>query len=55
MFVQDGEKMGAKSGSTGDEIMAAAIGNYVAKRSRGGTPDFVSSGQKLGSAQLSAF
>ena len=55
VFVQDGEKMGAKSGYTDDEIMAAAIGNYVAKRSRGGTPDFVSTGQKLGSAQLSAF
>ncbi len=55
VFVQTGDKMGAKSGYHDDEIMANVIAwfvvitNYVAK------VDFKSSGVKMGSARLGAF
>jgi hypothetical protein len=55
VFVQDGEKMGAKSGYHDDEVMCAAGGNYIAKRSRGGSPDFAATGEKLASAQMGAY
>jgi hypothetical protein len=54
-FIQNGEKREAKSGYTDDEIMAATIGNYIGKRSRGGMPDFASSGEKIDSAKAGAY
>lgn len=55
VFVQDGERMGAKSGWHDDEVMAAAGDWYLVENSRTGSVEFVSSGQKLGSAMTSAY
>jgi hypothetical protein len=55
VFVQDGEKMGAKVGWHDDEVIAAAGGWYLAGNSRTGSADYISTGEKLGSAQASAY
>lgn len=55
VFVQDGEKMGAKSGYHDDSIMAGAGCWYLVSHGRIGKAGYKSAGQKLGSAQLSGF
>jgi hypothetical protein len=55
VFVQDGERMGAKSGWHDDEVMAAAGDWYLVENSRTGSVEHVSSGEKLGSAMAGAF
>ena len=55
VFVQAGNAMGAKSGYHDDRIMGSAIGWYVLVTSSVGVPDFRSTGEKLGSAQLSGY
>ncbi len=55
VFVQDGNKMGAKSGYHDDEIMGVAIGWFVIETDYVGKASYRSSGQKLGSAQLGGF
>jgi hypothetical protein len=55
VFVQVGNSMEAKSGHHDDRIMGCAIGWYVVCTSSVGTPDFRSTGVKLGSAQLAGY
>lgn len=55
VFVQNGERMEAKSGYHDDEIMTNCIGWYVVVSSQVGTADFKSAGVKLGSARMGAF
>jgi len=55
VFVQDGNKMGAKSGYHDDEIMGVAIGWFVIETDYIGKASYASSGQKLGSARMGAF
>lgn len=55
VFVQDGNKMAAKSGYHDDEVMACAIGWYVIETDQIGAPGHYSAGQKLGSAKMGAF
>jgi hypothetical protein len=55
VFVQDGNKMGAKSGYHDDEIMACAIGWFVIETDYIGKASYQSSGQKLGSAKMKGF
>ncbi|MET0626591.1 MAG: hypothetical protein ABW250_26890 [Pyrinomonadaceae bacterium] len=50
VFVQNGERMEAKSGYHDDEIMTVAIGWYVVVTSYVGTADFKSTGVKQGAA-----
>ena len=55
VFVQDGNKMGAKSGYHDDEIMAVAIGWYVIETDYIGKASFKGGGERLGSARMSSF
>lgn len=55
VFVQDGNKMGAKSGYHDDEIMTCAIAQFVIETDYIGKPSFKSSGQKQGSARMGGF
>lgn len=55
VFVQDGNKMGAKSGYHDDEVMACAIGWFVIETDYIGKASYKSSGQKLGSARMKGF
>lgn len=55
VFVQDGNKMGAKSGYHDDEIMGVAIGWFVIQTDYIGKAGFASSGQKIGSAKMKGF
>lgn len=55
VFVQNGNKMEAKSGFHDDEIMACAMGQFVIETDYIGKASFASSGQKLGSAKLGGF
>ncbi len=55
VFVQNGNKMEAKSGFHDDEIMATAIGWFVIETNFIGTPEFLASGRKLGSATMKSF
>jgi hypothetical protein len=55
VFVQDGNKMAAKAGYHDDEIMGVAIGWFVIATDYVGKASYVSSGQKLGSAQMKGF
>jgi hypothetical protein len=55
VFVQNGNKMEAKSGYHDDEIMAVAIGWYVIETDYIGKASFASSGRKLGSANMGGF
>jgi hypothetical protein len=54
-FVQEGEKLGAKSGKHDDSISSASGCWYLVIHSRTGSPDFLSTGEKLGSAQVGAY
>lgn len=49
-YVQNGEQLGAQSGKHDDSIAAGSGCWYLVEHSRIGKPDFVSTGQKLGSA-----
>jgi hypothetical protein len=55
VFVQNGNKMGAKSGFHDDEIMACAIGWFVIENDYIGKASYKSGGQKLGSAKMGGF
>ncbi|MCP9494272.1 MAG: hypothetical protein MSG64_07440 [Pyrinomonadaceae bacterium MAG19_C2-C3] len=55
VFVQNGERMEAKSGFHDDIIMVNGFTWYVVVSSHVVTVDFVSSGQKLGSARLKGY
>jgi hypothetical protein len=55
VFVQNGERMEAKSGYHDDEIMAVAIGWYVVVTSYVGKIEFKSTGIKQGSALASGY
>ena len=55
VFVQDGNKMGAKSGYHDDEIMMCAIGWFVIETDYIGKASFKSSGVKHGSSQMKGF
>jgi hypothetical protein len=55
VFVQDGERMGAKSGYHDDSVMANAGCRYLVNRSRTGSVSFRSSGQKLPSTGARAY
>lgn len=55
VFVQNGNKMEAKSGFHDDEIMACAIGQFIIETDYIGKASFASSGQKIGSAQMKGF
>lgn len=55
VFVQNGNKMEAKSGFHDDEIMACAIGWFVIETDYIGKASFKSSGQKLGSARMKGY
>lgn len=55
VFVQNGNKMEAKSGFHDDEIMACAIGQFIIETDYVGKASFASSGQKLGSAKMKGF
>jgi hypothetical protein len=55
VFVQNGNKMEAKSGYHDDNIMATALAYYVVETDFVGKPSFASSGQKFGSAKLGGF
>ena len=55
VFVQDGNKMGAKSGFHDDEIMACAIGQFVIETDYVGKASFASRGQKIGAARMKGF
>lgn len=54
-FVQLGNSMGAKSGCHDDTIMANAGCRFLVETSRVGSAGYVSSGEKLGSAQLGGY
>jgi hypothetical protein len=55
VFIQIGNTTGAKSGYHDDSIMSNAICWYLVENSRTSTPEFVSSGEKLASAQLGGY
>ncbi len=55
VFVQTGDKMGAKSGYHDDIVMVNAFCWFVILSSMVGIVDFKSSGQKLGSARLKGY
>jgi len=55
VFVQNGNKLEAKSGYHDDEIMTCAMGVFVIKTDYIGKASYKSSGQKLGSAKLKGF
>lgn len=55
VFVQNGNKMEAKSGYHDDEIMACAIGQFIIETDYVGKAGYASSGQKLGSARMGGF
>lgn len=55
VFVQNGNKMEAKSGFHDDEIMACAIGWFVVETDYVGKASFASSGKKIGSARMGGF
>jgi hypothetical protein len=55
VFVQDGERMGAKSGYHDDSIMANACCRYLVRNSRVGKASFKSAGQRLPSASARGF
>ena len=55
VFVQDGNKMGAKSGYHDDEIMTCAIGQFVIETDYIGKISFASRGQKQSSAKMKGF
>ncbi|MEQ1645252.1 MAG: hypothetical protein ABL959_17515, partial [Pyrinomonadaceae bacterium] len=55
VFVQNGNKMEAKSGYHDDEVMASAIAWFVIETDYIGKASYASSGQKLGSARMSGF
>ena len=55
VFVQDGNKMAAKSGFHDDEIMACAIGQFIIETDYIGKVSFASSGQKIGSARMKGY
>ncbi len=55
VFVQNGNKMEAKSGFHDDEIMACCIGQFIIETDYVGKPSFKSSGQKQGSARMKGF
>ncbi len=55
VFVQNGNKMEAKSGFHDDEIMACAIGQFIIETDYIGKAGFASSGQKIGSAKMKGF
>lgn len=55
VFVQTGDKMGAKSGYHDDEVMTNLIAWFVVITSYVGKVDFKSSGAKLPSASLGAY
>ncbi len=55
VFVQNGNKMEAKSGYHDDLIMATALAFYVAETGSVGKISFASSGQKQSSAKMKGF
>lgn len=55
VFVQNGNKMEAKSGYHDDEIMGVAIGWFVIETDYIGKASYKSSGQKLGSARMKGY
>jgi hypothetical protein len=55
VFVQNGNKMEAKSGFHDDEIMACAFGWFVIETDYVGKASYKSSGVKLGSARMKNF
>lgn len=55
VFVQNGNKMEAKSGFHDDEIMACSIGWFVIETDYVGAAGYKSSGQKRGSSQMKGF
>jgi hypothetical protein len=55
VFVQDGEKMAAKSGYHDDRIMATAGCWYLVESSYVAPPEYVSTGEKLPSAKARAY
>lgn len=55
VFVQNGNKMEAKSGYHDDLIMATALAFYVVETGFVGKASFASSGQKIGSARMKGF
>lgn len=55
VFVQNGNKMEARSGYHDDLLMATAFGFYVVETEFIGKPEFFSSGKKLGSATMKGF
>ncbi len=55
VFVQNGNKMEAKSGYHDDEVMACAIGWYVIETDQVGKAGYVASGTKIGSARMSGY
>lgn len=55
VFVQNGNKMEAKSGFHDDEIMAVAIGQFIIETDYVGKVSFASAGKKIGSARMGGF
>ena len=55
VFVQDGERMGAKSGYHDDSVMANACCRYLVNRSRTGSVSYKSAGQRLPSVGAKSF
>jgi hypothetical protein len=55
VFVQNGDQMAAKSGHHDDRIMASAECWYLVENSRVGSPEHVSTGEKIGSAYLGGY
>lgn len=55
VFIQNGNKMEAKSGFHDDEIMACAIGQFIIETDYVGKASFKSSGQKQSSARMGGF
>lgn len=55
VFVQNGNKMEAKSGFHDDEIMTCAMGVFVIKTDYIGKASFASTGQRIGSARMKGF
>ena len=55
VFVQNGNKMEAKSGFHDDEILATCIGWFIIETDFIGKPEHQSTGRKLGSASMKGF
>lgn len=55
VFIQNGNKMEAKSGFHDDEIMACAIGQFIIETDYVGKASFASAGKKIGSARMGGF